>query len=149
MPRRSRPDASGTRSSAGLTLVELAITIAVLGILASVALPYTKLIVKRTKESELRTALREMRVAIDRYKEDRMRANPGPEATLYPKTLDVLLDAHYLRRIPRDPMTGETEWLTLSTSDDRDTESSDGLNVWDVRTRSDDQAIDGTKYRSW
>jgi general secretion pathway protein G len=154
------------RSERGYTFVEILIVALIVMILASVAMPLTRVMVKRQRETELRRTLREMRTAIDRYKDS---ADLGqiaatelePDDEGYPKTLDVLVEGvrgtganterrlKFLRRVPVDPMTGTAEWGQRSYQDDRDSRSWGGQNVWDVYSQSEDTAIDGTKYRDW
>jgi general secretion pathway protein G len=149
----------GQGSEAGLTLVELIITIAIIGILASVALPMARFQVKRTKERELRRDLWEMRDAIDRYKDaaDRGAMQIKADSLGYPPDLQTLVDGvnvqekkvRFLRAIPTDPMTGSTDWGLRSNQDEPDSDSWGGQNVFDVYSKSDGTALDGTKYRSW
>ncbi len=144
---------------AGLTLVELIITIAIVGILASAALPVARFQVKRTRERELRRDLWEMRDAIDRYKDaaDRGGMQVKADSQGYPPDLQTLVDGvevqekkvRFLRAIPMDPMTKSTEWGLRSNQDDADSDSWGGQNVFDVHSKSDGTALDGTKYNTW
>lgn len=148
-----------SRAAAGLTLVELMVAIAIVGILMAAAVPIARVQVKREKERELRRALWEMRDAIDRYKDaaDRgaFQTKVGSEG--YPPDLDTLVKGvdvqgktvRFLRRIPVDPMTGTTEWNLRSMQDEPDSTSWGGQNVFDVATKSEAQAIDGTYYKDW
>lgn len=156
----SRPVAAPSRSrESGLTLVELIITIAIIGILACAALPVAKFQVKRSKERELRRDLWEMRDAIDRYKEasDRGAIQIKADSLGYPPDLQTLVDGvnvqdkkvRFLRAIPKDPMTNSTEWGLRSNQDESDSDSWGGQNVFDVYTKSDGTALDGTKYSTW
>ena len=143
----------------GLTLVELIIAIAILLILTGAALPLARVQIQRQREKELRRALWEMRDAIDRYKEaaDRgaFQIKVGTEG--YPPDLETLVDGvdvqgkkvRFLRRIPVDPLTGTTEWGLRSMQDDPNTRSWGGQNVFDVYSKSEDTALDGTKYSEW
>lgn len=149
----------GVGSEAGLTLVELIITIAIISILACVALPVAKFQVKRTKERELRRDLWEMRDAIDRYKEaaDRGAIQIKADSFGYPPDLQTLVDGvnvqdkkvRFLRAIPKDPMTNSSDWGQRSNQDDADSDSWGGQNVFDVYSKSDGTALDGTKYKTW
>lgn len=145
-----------------MTLLELVIACSILLVLASAALPMTRLTVKRQKETELRQALREMRTAIDRYKDlaDRnlVRVEVGSEG--YPPDLETLVRGvqigpsadrriRFLRRIPIDPMTGRTDWGLRAVQDDPDSTSWGGKNVYDVYSRSTGTALDGTRYADW
>ena len=146
-------------SQAGMTLLELIIACAILLILASAAMPVARYTVKRQQEAELHRELREMRDAIDRYKDasDRnlIRVEAGTEG--YPPDLDTLVKGvdvqgktiRFLRRVPIDPMTGKAEWGMRSLQDDPDSTSWGEQNVFDVYTKSTGAALDGTKYSEW
>ncbi len=143
----------------GLTLVELIVAITILLILTGMAIPLARVRIKREKERELRYDLWQMRDAIDRYKDaaDRnaFQVKIGTEG--YPPDLDTLVNGvdvagkkvRFLRSIPTDPMTGKAEWNTRAMQDDPKSESSSGKNVFDVRSKSDGTALDGTKYKDW
>jgi general secretion pathway protein G len=147
------------RTAAGFTLIELIVATAILVILTSLAIPMARVSIKREKERELRNDLWEMRDAIDRYKDaaDRgaFQVKVGSEG--YPPDLDTLVKGvdvggkklRFLRRIPVDPMTGNTDWGVRSMQDDPDSDSSSGDNVFDVHTKSQDTALDGTQYKDW
>lgn len=154
----------------GLTLVELIVTLAVLSILAAAALPYAEMTVRREKELELRQALRDVRTAIDRFHED-WKAGRIPKSVEaasedgFPKTLGVLVEGaglgdasgkrrRYLRRIPRDPfadpaLSPEQHWALRGYQDASDAWHWGGHDVYDVRSRSERVAIDGTRYADW
>ncbi len=150
---------SRNNSEAGLTLVELIVTVAILAVLASAAIPLTKLEVKRQKERELRYDLWQMRDAIDRYKDaaDRNAFQTKVDSFGYPPDLQTLVNGvdvqgkkvRFLRRIPVDPMTGKDDWGLRSMQDDPDSDSWGGQNVFDVYSKSDGTALDGTKYNTW
>jgi general secretion pathway protein G len=143
----------------GLTLVELIVAIAILAILAGAAVPLARTTVRRAKERELRRDLWEMRDAIDRYKDaaDRgaFQIKVGTEG--YPPDLETLVKGidsngkklRFLRRIPVDPMTGNTEWGMRSMQDEPDSTSWGGQNVFDVYTKAQGTGLDGTKYSEW
>jgi general secretion pathway protein G len=143
----------------GLTLVELIITVAILAILASAAVPVARLTVKREKERELRRDLWEMRNAIDHYKDaaDRGSFQNKVDSEGYPPDLETLVNGvdvqtkkvRFLRRIPVDPMTGHAEWGLRSMQDDSKSDSFGGQNVFDVYSKSPGTALDGTKYSDW
>ena len=143
----------------GLTLVELIVTVAILTILASAAIPVARFEYKRQKERELRRDLWMMRDAIDRYKDaaDRGAFQIKLDSQGYPPDLDTLVNGvdvqgkklKFLRRIPVDPMTGKAEWGERSMQDDPDSDSWGGQNVFDVYSKSDKTALDGTKYKTW
>lgn len=149
------------RREAGFTLAELVMVAAIVAILAAVALPTARFTIKRERESELRLALRQMRGAIDDYKrladQGMIQVDLGTEG--YPKELEVLVKGvdivgqttkkKFLRRIPLDPMTGETEWGMRSYQDEPDTRSWGRQNVYDVYSQSAATALDGTKYKDW
>jgi len=145
--------------SRGLTLIELIIAIAIIGLLAGAAVPIVRVRAKRDKEIELRRDLWEMRDAIDRYKDaaDRGAFQTKVDSLGYPPDLQTLVDGvdvqgkklRFLRRIPVDPMTGSAEWGMRSNQDDPDSTSWGGQNVFDVFTKSEGTALDGTKYNTW
>jgi len=143
----------------GLTLVELIITVAILAILASAAAPIARFQVKRQKERELRYDLWMMRDAIDKYKDaaDKGAIQTKVDSQNYPPDLETLVKGvdiqgkkvRFLRRIPVDPMTGNTEWGMRSMQDDPDSDSYGGQSVFDVYSKSEGSALDGTKYSTW
>jgi general secretion pathway protein G len=144
---------------AGLTLVELIVTVAILAILASAAIPLTRFQVKREKERELRYDLWQMRDAIDHYKDaaDRNAFQTKVDSFNYPPDLQTLVDGvdvqgkkvRFLRRIPVDPMTGKDDWGMRAMQDDPTSDSWGGQNVFDVFSKSDGTALNGTKYNTW
>lgn len=144
---------------AGLTLVELIVTVAILAILAAAAVPVARFQVKRQKERELRYDLWQMRTAIDHYKDaaDKGLFQIKLDSQGYPPDLQTLVTGvdiqskkvRFLRRIPVDPMTNSTDWGLRSMQDDPDSDSWGGQNVFDVYTKSDGTALDGTKYKDW
>jgi general secretion pathway protein G len=149
-------------SQIGLTLVELIFTVAIVSILSLAALPLARVTIQREREVELRRNLREIREAIDRYKDaaDRgfVELKFGSEG--YPPDMETLVKGvaqlnavdkklKFLRRIPRDPMTGSTEWGLRSSQDSPDSKSYGGQNVYDIFSKSTGTALDGTKYADW
>jgi general secretion pathway protein G len=147
------------RRESGVTLIELMIAIGIMAILMAAIMPVARLRVKREKERELRRDLWEMRDAIDRYKDaaDRgaFQLKVGTEG--YPPDLETLVNGvdvqgkkiRFLRRIPIDPVTGKAEWGLRSVQDDPKSSSWGGQNVFDVYSKSDATALDGTKYSEW
>ncbi len=156
---RMRLGMRGMAADAGLTLVELIITVTILGILASAALPVARFEVKREKERQLRTDLWEMRDAIDHYKDaaDKGGFQIKADSFGYPPDLETLVDGveiqtnkvKFLRAIPVDPMTNSADWDLRSNQDDADASSWGGQNVFDVHSKSTGTALDGTKYNTW
>ncbi|MCB1957806.1 MAG: type II secretion system protein [Rhodocyclaceae bacterium] len=157
-----------TRADRGFTLIELVVTVAIVGVLASVALPMAELAVQRTREQELHHALREIREALDAYKYavDHGRIASASDASGYPPRLELLADGvpdasslggatiRFLRRLPRDPMhpdptapPAET-WGKRSYASDPD-RPREGEDVFDVYSLSDRRAINGSWYREW
>ena len=150
----------------GFTFVELLVVTALVAILASAVMPLAHVAIQRQREIELRRTLRELRTAIDHYKDA---ADQGMLAATelkvgnegYPPTLQVLVDGvrasgdatdrrlKFLRRIPIDPITKAKEWGMRSYQDAQDARSWGGQNVYDVFTTSDGTALDGTKYKDW
>jgi general secretion pathway protein G len=150
------------RPAAGLTLVELVVSIAVLGVLASVAMPLAQVTATRSRELELRRGLRKLREGIDQFKfeYDKARGNARDarqafkarvslDRTGYPLTLDELVETKILRRIPRDPMNEDGDWITRSFSDNPESSLSDAKDVYDIRSASRATALDGTTYDTW
>jgi general secretion pathway protein G len=147
----------------GMTLVELIVAFTILALLSTLAVPLARYRVKRDKERDLRYALREIRSAIDRYKDasdqGKIQVKVGTDG--YPEDLDILVEGvtlvgnatgakiKFLRRIPIDPMTGTAEWGKRSSQDDPKSNSWGGQNVFDVFSRSMERARDGTPYSEW
>lgn len=147
------------RGERGLTLIELIVTVAILAILASAAVPIARFQIKRQKERELRQDLWMMRDAIDKYKDaaDRGAFQTKVDSQNYPPDLETLVKGvdvqgkkvKFLRRIPVDPMTGKADWGMRSMQDDPDSDSFGGQSVFDVYSKSQGTALDGTKYNTW
>ncbi|HET9180903.1 MAG TPA: prepilin-type N-terminal cleavage/methylation domain-containing protein [Candidatus Angelobacter sp.] len=144
----------------GVTLLEMIIVISILLILMGAAVPVVRVSVKRQKETELRRDLWQMRDAIDRYHDaankNLFQIKLGTEG--YPPDLDTLVNGveiaggkklRFLRKVPVDPMTGNTDWGERSMQDDPQSDSWGGQNVFDVYTKSDGTGLDGTKYKDW
>ncbi len=155
-----RPQASRTES--GMTLIELIIACAILLILAGAALPIARRSVRYQKEAELRRDLREMKDAIDRYKDaadkNLIRTEVGSEG--YPPDLETLVNGvnvgttvdkkvRFLRAIPVDPMTGQKDWGKRCVTDEADSSSWCGKNVFDVYSNSRATGSDGRPYTEW
>ena len=153
-------------SRRGMTLVELIVAFTILLILTSMAVPLARNNVRRLKERELRQALDTMRKAIDKYKDYSDQGKLGMQENLqetqgYPKKLEDLVDGvkgsgqnadtklKFLRRIPMDPMTHSKDWGIRSMQDDPTSKSWGGQSVFDVYTKSEDKARDGTPYSEW
>lgn len=154
------------KAQQGYTFIELLIVSTLIMILASAALPLARVTATRAREAELRRALREMRTAIDRYKDaadlgqiGSLEIKAGSEG--YPADLETLVEGvamqndasgrklKFLRRVPVDPMTRGVDWGRRSYQDEPDATRWGGQNVFDVYTRSERTALDGTKYRDW
>ena len=153
-------------SAAGCTFIELGVTTAVIMVLASAALPLARVSIKRQREAELRYTLRQMREAIDKFKGDADALKIAPSELQfgnenYPTSLDQLVDGvaanndatgrkyKYLRRIPIDPMTGKADWGLRSYQDLPNTTTWGGQSVYDVYSKAEGKALDGTKYKDW
>ena len=148
----------------GMSLLELIISCSVLLILSSMALPVAKYTIVREKEKRLRQNLREMRDAIDRFKQlsDQRKLRPGIGSYGYPPDLETLVKGvplastsaqgktiRFLRRIPEDPMTGRAEWGLRAVQDEKDSQNWGGKNVFDVYSKSTATAADGSRYSDW
>jgi len=151
------------RGQRGMTLVELIVAFTILALLSTLTVPLARYKVKRDKERDLRYSLREIRTAIDRYKDasDQAKIQVKVGTDGYPEDLNVLVEGvtlvsnatgakiKFLRRIPIDPMTGTTEWGKRSSQDDPKSNSWGGQNVFDVYSTSMERARDGTPYSEW
>ncbi len=144
-------------------MVELIVSFTIMALLTTMALPLASYKVKRDKERELRYSLREIRKAIDDYKDastlGKIEVKLGTEG--YPESLEILVEGvklaqsadgkkiKFLRRIPKDPMTGQADWGKRSMQDDPTSQSWGGQNVFDVYSKSTERARDGTPYSDW
>ena len=150
------------RSAAGMTILELIVACGILVVLSGMAVPMARVQIKRQREARLRYDVLEMRNAIDRYKDaadqNLIRVQAGTEG--YPPDLQTLVDGvqlagapdrhvRFLREIPVDPMTGNTDWGLRSVQDDADATNWGGQDVFDVYSKSMGTALDGTKYADW
>ena len=149
------------KKARGFTLIELMITVAIIGLLASVALPLAEVQVQRSKEADLRRSLREVREAIDAYKRasDEGAIEKPVNKSGYPPTLGKLVEGavdkrdpkggrlYFLRRIPPDPMTGQ-EWGLRAYASPADAPQK-GEDVYDVYSLSEDTGLNGIRYREW
>lgn len=148
-----------------MTLIELIVSFTILLLLSGMAVPLARTRVRKIKEHDLTAALREMRSAIDKYKDMADSNKLGQlkvDAYGYPETLQSLVDGvkasggagadtkiKFLRRIPKDPMTNSYDWGLRSMQDDPNSDGWGGQNVFDVHTKSDQKAPDGTPYSEW
>ena len=150
----------------GYTFIEIAIVSAIIAILASAVLPLAHVTMQRQREIELRRDLREMRTAIDKFKDaadqNKISVNDLPgDADGYPQTLQTLVEGvavanddtgkrlKFLRRIPIDPMTRTSDWGLRSSRDNPTSTNWGGQNVYDVYSKSEGKGLDGTKYSDW
>lgn len=147
-----------------MTLLELILACAIVIVLASAALPLQRYTLLRRREAELRADLREMREAIDRYKDytDRGLVRKELDSEGYPPDLETLVkeipivnagaaskNLRLMRRIPVDPFTGSADWGLRAVGDDPDSQNWGGKNVYDIYSKSTGTGLDGTKYSDW
>jgi len=150
------------RNVRGFTLVELLATVTIMAILVGMAIPMARNSIKRQKENDLRDAIHEIRTALDKYKAaaDDGKIEVPTDTEGYPQTLDAMVDGvqligqagkniKFLRKIPIDPMTNSTDWGMRSYQDEPNSQSWGGQNVFDVYTKSEGIAFDGTRYKDW
>lgn len=166
-----RPCRRGSaRGAGGFTLIEMMVTVAIVALLASIALPMAELAVQREKEQELRLALRQIREGIDAYKKavDEGRITKAADESGYPKTLESMVEGvldpkdpdkkkkiYFLRRIPRDPMarsdatvSAADTWGKRSYASPADAPE-EGDDVYDVYTRAEGRGLNGVPYQQW
>lgn len=152
--------------SYGFSLVELLVSLAILSILATITVPYARVEYVRSKEIKLKTSLRNIRVAIDRFHDDCVagniaRSDSGVSVDCFPRSLQVLVDGvessgadgsikYYLRRLPVDPFSLEDDdhWEVRGYKDSPDGAWS-GDDVYDVRVKNSLSALNGVEYRTW
>ena len=168
LPLHRRITASRRRKQSGLTLVELIVAFSILMILTAMAVPTARYQLRRQREHQLLADLKEMRKAIDRYKDlcDAGKVERGnPDANCYPPSLESLVDGvkltnviagagqsdkiRFLRRINKDPMTNDKEWGKRSMQDEPTSDSFGGQNLFDVYSKSTEKGSDGTPYSQW
>lgn len=152
--------------STGYTFVEILVVASLVMILASAVMPLARVAIQRQREVELHRALRELRTAIDDFQlavvgNQIPTTSLKPESEGYPPSLEVLVDGvaaagdasgrklRFLRRVPTDPMTKDTEWGLRSYQDKPDSTTWGGQNVFDVYSKSEGRALDGSRYRDW
>jgi len=166
--KREQPELLSNRR--GYTLIEMLVTVAIISILASMAMPYAKMTTVRNQELELKRSLREIRTALDTFHKDwkegrlnKLEAGASPDG--YPKQLTQLVEGvrlsgkleqrkKYLRRIPKDPfsdasLAAEQQWHYIGYRDSADAEQWNGIDIYDIRSQSERQALDKSSYRDW
>jgi general secretion pathway protein G len=153
------------RSERGTTFIEVIAVATIIAILAAAILPLSRVTRQRQRELELRRSLRELRSAIDRFKDGVDRGQiGGTDVKLgsegYPESLETLVEGvnqvgrpgfklKFMRRIPEDPFSGKAEWGMRCYADEKDSSSWCGDNVYDVYSLAEGTALDGTKLKEW
>ena len=152
------------KNQRGLTLIELVVSFTIMAVLSTLMLPLARIKIRVQREADLRWDLEQMRAAIDRYKDNCDQGYFGPPklgSDCYPDSLDLLVEGKvlandpngtkmkFLRAIPKDPFTGKYEWGMRSPQDDPKSKSFGGQCVFDVYSKTEDKAPDGTPYAEW
>jgi general secretion pathway protein G len=152
------------KNQRGLTLIELVVAFTIMAVLSTVSLPLARIKIRTEREADLRYNLAELRKAIDRYKDNCDQSYFGPPklgSDCYPDSLDVLVEGKvlandpngtklkFLRRIPKDPFTNSYEWGMRSPQDDPKSKSWGGQSLFDVYTKTEEKAPNGTPYAEW
>ena len=159
-----RTSLTARRRPRGLTLIELIVAFTIMMLLTMMAMPLARYRVRREKERDLRVALRDMRTAIDKYKDACDKGSFGQTKNgteCYPETVEVLVEGikvandangkkmKFLRRIPIDPFTRTKDWAMRSNQDDPKSQGWGGQNVFDVYSKTTEKSPDGTPYAEW
>jgi general secretion pathway protein G len=152
------------KNQRGLTLIELVVAFTIMAVLSTVSLPLARIKIRTEREADLRYNLAELRKAIDRFKDNCDQSYFGPPklgSDCYPDSLDVLVEGKvlandpngtklkFLRRIPKDPFTNSYEWGMRSPQDDPKSKSWGGQSLFDVYTKTEEKAPNGTPYAEW
>ena len=152
------------KNQRGLTLIELVVAFTIMAVLSTVSLPLARIKIRTEREADLRYNLAELRKAIDRFKDNCDQGYFGPPklgSDCYPDSLDVLVEGKvlandpngtklkFLRRIPKDPFTNSYEWGMRSPQDDPKSKSWGGQSLFDVYTKTEEKAPNGTPYAEW
>lgn len=141
---------AAAKCNSAVTFVELMICVSVISIIAASALALSETGSRLSREFELKSTLRLVRNAIDRYYDKSLEESPALMDNLhYPKSLNELIEKKYMRKLPLDPFTGSSDFRLISSTDEPDSLKTNGENIYDIKSSSDYTALDNSKVDQW